>query len=46
MIRNEKCGEGFYSGYTDRVKEGTFVDINTGQKQVFSNWADGEPDNA
>ena len=40
-----ECGDHFNSGYTDREKEGTFVNINTGEPLTWVFWDQGEPNN-
>ena len=38
------CGIHFYSGYTDRVEEEVWFNVNTGENMTFSPWEEGEPD--
>ena len=38
------CGIHFYSGYTDRVEEGVWFNVNTGEKMTWALWEEGEPD--
>ena len=40
----ESCDE-FYVGYSDKDKEGDWVDVNDKSPMMYENWADGEPDN-
>ncbi len=34
---------GIWTGWTDEMKEDTWVDFNTGEEMDFSNWRPGDP---
>ena len=43
--QSELCAGRFFTGYSDREEEGTFVNINTGEKLAWDVWEPGEPNN-
>ena len=44
-VDKHKCSRALYSGFTDRIVEGHFLNINTNEEMNWTNWGDRQQNN-